>query len=432
VAVGSNRTDLRFTVSTSEIWIKVTPAQGSVPATLSISVEPTWRGAGLYNGSVRVSAYSLATYEGVSASVAVHLNVIAAEPPPALTAVVNAASFLAGPVAPGEIVTVFGSRLGPRDLTRARLNAAGLVDTSLAGTRLLFDGVAAPMVYTSQSQASAVVPYGVANRRTTAVQAEYQGRKSESLTLAVAAADPAIFTLGSSGGGQGAILNQDGSLNSSSIPAEPGFVVVLFATGEGQTIPAGVDGKPAAEPLPRPILPVSARIDGIPAHVLYAGGAPGLVAGVLQVNVVVPEGVGSGDVPVVLKVGDAHSPAGVTLAATRGDHPVAANLSVSFSPNPVSRSPDGFWYFRITLTETRGVGLSLSRWIVNGSDWTPFMSSVFPTARIAGNSRMSVDVKAPCGIPCPQRASDTLWEIFGSDETGHGDLRWTAVLRLIP
>jgi uncharacterized protein (TIGR03437 family) len=90
---------------------------------------------------------------------------------------------------------------------------------------------------------------------------------------------------------------------------------VIFATGEGATSPVGVDGKLAAVPLPKPVLPVSVKIDGIDAEVAYAGGAPGLVAGVIQINARVPATVAAGNaVPIVIKIGTAESQAGVTLA----------------------------------------------------------------------------------------------------------------------
>jgi uncharacterized protein (TIGR03437 family) len=123
-----------------------------------------------------------------------------------------------------------------------------------------------------------------------------------------------MFSLDSTGKGPGAILNQDMSVNSASNPASRGGIVVLYATGEGQTKPAGVDGQPAAGELPKPVLPVSVRIGGLEAGVLYAGGAPGLVAGLLQVNARVPEGVSPGNsVPVILKVGAAESQPGITV-----------------------------------------------------------------------------------------------------------------------
>jgi uncharacterized protein (TIGR03437 family) len=230
-----------------------------------------------------------------------------------LSTVVNAASYvpgIQGVVSPGQIAVLFGNGIGPAALATLRLNSNGLVDTSLAGVRVLFDGIPAPIVYVSARQTAVVVPYAVADRPRTTVQVEYQGQKSNPLVLWVASALPGIFTIDASGRGQGAVLNQDLSVNSASNPADRGSVVVLFATGEGQTIPPGVDGKVTSDPLPKPLLAISAEIDNLPAEVLYAGGAPGLVAGVLQVNVRIPAGVSSG-AAIPITIGGPVGPAGV-------------------------------------------------------------------------------------------------------------------------
>jgi uncharacterized protein (TIGR03437 family) len=231
--------------------------------------------------------------------------------------VVNGASFAAGPVAPGEIITIFGSGLGPTPGVALQLTPGGRsLTTALGGTRVLFDGVAAPMIYASDSQVSAVVPYSLTNAARTQLALEVQGVRSTAAGVDVSATSPAIFTAPSRGTGQGAVLNQDSSVNSVDNPAAAGSVVQIFATGEGQTLPAGMDGALAASPAPVPLTqPVTAQIAGIPAQVLYAGGAPGLVAGVFQVNVLVPATVRPGNaVPVVLMLGAAQSVAGVTIA----------------------------------------------------------------------------------------------------------------------
>jgi uncharacterized protein (TIGR03437 family) len=135
------------------------------------------------------------------------------------------------------------------------------------------------------------------------------------LTVPVAASAPGVFTADSSGQGQAAALNQDTTPNSATTPAKIGDVITLFATGEGQTSPPGVDGKPATGTLPQPVLPVTVTIGGQTAHVAYAGGAPNEVAGVMQLNVQVPSGIQTGDaVPVILWVGYAASQSGVTVA----------------------------------------------------------------------------------------------------------------------
>jgi uncharacterized protein (TIGR03437 family) len=228
--------------------------------------------------------------------------------------VVNAASMLPGPVAPGEVITIFGELLGPRSPVSAALSDGGLVSSSAGQTRVLFNGVAAPMILASQGQTSAVVPYSVAGASSVEMQVEYVGVASDVITLAVAPASPALFTMNSQGAGPAAAFNEDFRLNTAENPAPRGSAVVLYVTGEGLTDVAA-DGLPAREPLPRPVRPITVTIGGRPAEVLYAGGAPGLVAGVMQVNVRVPADVAPGNaVPVVVSSGEIAGPGTATLA----------------------------------------------------------------------------------------------------------------------
>ena len=161
----------------------------------------------------------------------------------------------------------------------------GRLTTELARVRVLFDGVSAPLVYVFETQVSAIVPYAMAGAQSTDLVVEYAGEMSSTVTLPVEKTVPGVFTLDASGSGQGAILNQDGSLNSETNPADLGDIIVLYATGEGQTIPPGQDGLIAvSEELPAPELEVTARLGGEEADIIYAGAAPFLVASVMQVN----------------------------------------------------------------------------------------------------------------------------------------------------
>ncbi|HUJ22832.1 MAG TPA: hypothetical protein VLX58_14965 [Bryobacteraceae bacterium] len=243
------------------------------------------------------------------------LRLYQAAPQFSVKGVGNAASYATGGVSPGEILAVFGQAMGPATLAGAQTSAPGVVANLLAGTRVWFDGTAAPLVYTSNQQLSVIVPYETAGKASTTMQVEYLGVMSDPVSVPVVASVPGLFTKDASGTGQGAIGNQDGSLNSPANPAPRGSVVSLYATGEGQTAPAGVDGLIAGSVLPKPNLHVSATIGGVAAHVAYAGGARGLVAGGIQINVEVPESVAPGDaVPVLVTIGTASSQPGVTLA----------------------------------------------------------------------------------------------------------------------
>ncbi len=279
---------------------------------------------GLYTAPSFVSAQQVVTVTATSvadatksASAFVTLVLVA----PAITqqGIANAASFisslLSGGVAPGEILVFYGTRMGPRDLVNLQLTPAGFISTLLADTRVLFDDVAAPLIYVSEGQIACIVPYSVASRSNTNIQVEYLGVRSNTVSMPVAPSSPGIFTANQAGTEQAAAFNQDASPNAPSNPAGKETIMVLFATGEGQTNPSGVDGKPATVPLPRPTLPVDVFFGGVRAtEILYAGGAPGLTAGLLQLNVVIPAGAPSGNVAIRVRIGESMSQGGVTVA----------------------------------------------------------------------------------------------------------------------
>jgi uncharacterized protein (TIGR03437 family) len=237
-------------------------------------------------------------------------------PQPVVTAVKSAASYDASAVSPGEIVAIFGQSLGPATLANLQLDPNGLLSASIGGVRVLFNGYPAPMIYALDRQLAAVVPYEVARFQTVGVVVEYQGNASAPFPLAVAAVKPAIFTNDYSGAGQGAILNAvDLTRNSPANPAARGQYVAIYATGEGVTTPPGVDGRPTATPVPKPVVSCAASIGGQTATVNFCGEAPGATAGLLQVNALVPDSVMPGNaVPVTVTIGGVTSQPGVTLA----------------------------------------------------------------------------------------------------------------------
>lgn len=268
--------------------------------------------------SIGATVLALATAKLINPFALTGINSTPPPPIPAVTAVVNAASFLSGSISPGEIVTVFGTNFGPASLAGASLDSSGKVAASSGGVQVLIGGTAAPMIYAISGQVSAVVPYEVAGSSNTTVQVTYAGQLSNSLPVGVTSTVPGMFTLSGSGTGPGAILNADNSLNSAANPANKGGVVVLYVTGEGQTNPQGVTGKvnnvSRVQDLPVPAQPVTASVDGQTATVLFAAEAPGFVSGVMQVNVQIPATASSGNVPVVVSVGGNGSQTVVTVA----------------------------------------------------------------------------------------------------------------------
>ncbi len=233
---------------------------------------------------------------------------------PSIDSIQNAANYAGGGVAPGEIVMIAGSQIGPDALVGYRLDAANLLSSTLAGTRVLFDSVPAPLVYVYSSQVAAIVPYSTSGLSVSAVQVEYQGNRSLPVYVPITAAAPGLFTEDAAGKGQAAAMNQDGTINSASSPASAGSVISLYATGEGQTNPVGIDGEFASAPRPTPQLPVSVQIGGMDAPVQYSG-----TALFLHINAQIPAGVASGNaVPVTIGVGMQISQANVSVAVKGG------------------------------------------------------------------------------------------------------------------
>jgi uncharacterized protein (TIGR03437 family) len=263
---------------------------------------------GQYSGSFTVTSPGDSIYVPVTLLVEPGLWT-----PPVVSQVANAASGIAGSVSPGEILEVRGYSTGASRIGGLQLSSAGTVETSLNGLMMTFDGVPAPIIYTSANQTNLVVPYEVAGKASTSVQLTYNSMQTAAWTIPVAASAPGIFTVDSTGTGQAAAVNQDGTVNSAANPAARGSVVSIYATGEGQTSPAGVTGSVTKAPN-SPVAQVSVSIGGVAATVQYAGSAPRSVAGVLQVNAVVPASVTSVPQAVMLTVGGVASQPGVTIA----------------------------------------------------------------------------------------------------------------------
>jgi uncharacterized protein (TIGR03437 family) len=199
--------------------------------------------------------------------------------PPAIRAieVLNAASLLPGPIAPGMLIALRGTGL-----------------SSAEGVEVLFDQIAAPILSTSATQLVIQAPAAIATQQSVQIDARSAGSSIGGVTVNVVPAAPALFA---DSIGQAAATNVDGALNSASNPAPRGSIVTLYGTGEG------VGG-----------LPVSVTIGGFGAEVLYAGPAAGYL-GLLQLNVRVPSGYfAGGALPVSLIIGQAASQPGVTIA----------------------------------------------------------------------------------------------------------------------
>ena len=226
---------------------------------------------------------------------------------PLVSAVVNGASFVGGAISPGEVVAIFGANLGVSNLSPMQLDSSGRASTSLASTQVLINGAPAPLLYVSSTQVGAVTPFGLSGT-SAKFQVVYNGQTSAALEVPIASSAPGMFSVDGNGGGDG-VIYLDGTISDWNNTANSGSIITFYATGAGQTDPPSVDGSiTSGNTLPTPTLPVSVLINGENAQVLYAGAAPGMVAGILQVNAQVPPDLSGSNLQVVLKVGEATSP----------------------------------------------------------------------------------------------------------------------------
>jgi uncharacterized protein (TIGR03437 family) len=301
-----------WTVSGLPGWITLSgPPFGLGAATLTLVVAPT-------SGSPLSATILIA---GVPVTITISQAAPLTALLPVINAVVNAASYIGGPVSPGELVTIFGAAIGPVIPAYASIvPSTGKLATTIGGVQVLFNGIPAPMIYAGSGQVSAVVPYEMASISNPSVWIVYAGQVSSAYQLNSAATAPGLFTAASSGSGQGAILNQDNSLNGPANPAAKGSVVQLYLTGEGQTTPPGITGAitvatlPPPQVTPAPALPVTVLIDRQSAFYKFAGEAPGLVAGMMQLNVQIPSNAPSGNLPITVQIGTNVSQSGVTVS----------------------------------------------------------------------------------------------------------------------
>jgi len=268
------------------LWNSDTPGGHDTLGRYAKFVAPT-----VVNGKVYVPTFSgqLAIYGLLSNASPLSSDV-------KISSIASAASLMGSAVAPNEVVAIYGTNLGPT-------------------AQVLFNGVPAPVLYSSTNEAGAVVPSGI-NGPMAQVQVVYDGQWSSTFPVQVVPADPALFAQDGTGGGPGSILNADGIVNSPDNPASPGSDVTLLATGIGPTTPAGEEGKVTDEAAPlMPTLPLTVELDGIPCEILSITSAPGMVQGFVQIKVKIPETLPpSYDVHVRLTAGAYSGPRTVTLA----------------------------------------------------------------------------------------------------------------------
>ena len=227
---------------------------------------------------------------------------------PAVSSVVNAASFQGGPIAPGELLAIFGSNLADSPFTCPLV--AGALPTTCSGVSVLINGKSAPLHVVSPTQVQVQAPSDLTGSSATlqlSRQASGQTLQSPVINLSVAPSAPGLFTTNSTPNGIGTFLAAAGTPVDAAHPARTGDVVIGYGTGFGVTNPPVPAGTVAAFPALFASA-VSITVGGQSAQVLFAGLPPG-EAFLGQFNFIVPANLSTGNQPVVVSVGGATSPA---------------------------------------------------------------------------------------------------------------------------
>jgi uncharacterized protein (TIGR03437 family) len=273
--------------------------RGTLPPGLQLDADGQLRGtpleAGVWSFSVEAEPIGQARLS----------LAVLSEAGPRVVSAVNAASYRSVEVAPGELLALFGERIGGASLSVAAL-INGALPTDLAGTRFWVNGVAAPVLYTSNGQSSLVTPWLAEGEKIFRLEVERDGKRSIPWLLPVSPRQAGIFTASGTGEGVAAALNADGSVHSEQDRIEDGGVVVLFGTGFGRLERVGSSGATAIEAV-RVSGEVRCSVAGKAAEVLYAGTSPGLLEAVNQINIRLPKGLGAGPHSLELNLGGATS-----------------------------------------------------------------------------------------------------------------------------
>jgi uncharacterized protein (TIGR03437 family) len=225
--------------------------------------------------------------------------------------ILNAASFMPGPVAPGSIATALGS-FGLNTPAQA---TTAMLPTALSGLSMqLQSGIGAPLFYASAGQVNFQIPWELSSQSSVPISAVLNGTSGPTQILKLAPFAPGIFAMNGRGTGQGAIVDLSYRLVDSTNPTTAGNVIQIYCTGLGAVTNASPTGTPASMTTlsPTTVTP-TAKIGGVEALVQFSGLAPSTV-GEYVVNVQVPPSVTPGfSVPVVISIGGVTSNA-VTIA----------------------------------------------------------------------------------------------------------------------
>lgn len=248
---------------------------------------------------------------------------------------------LIGPVAPGQLITIYGNAIGPAQPTDGIGGGLPTVPTSLAGVAITFDNQPAPLLYVSSTQINVQVPFEVNPRPSTVMQLSFNGTVLGTRLFAVAPENPSVFvaskvagfTCGDEETGPSLLalaINEDGTLNSCANPAKAGSLVSLFVNG------IGTSGERLATGALNGLNPgfvsgtAEVSVGNYSAEVDSFNNQAGAISGIAQLNMRIPDTISTltPESPILLTVTLNNLPAGPLAAGTS---PGSTGTSISLT-----------------------------------------------------------------------------------------------------
>jgi uncharacterized protein (TIGR03437 family) len=406
VSAGQVWTASLFPANRSTDWLVVYPQSGTGAGQVKLAASATGLAAGVYTATlVLQSVNTIPQFVNVPITFTV-----GGSSKISISAIANGASFQQA-FAPGMILSVFGTNLTSSYLTATTLP----LPYTLGGVSASINGVPAPLygVYASGSstQINLQIPYEIP--KGPALLAVNNNGQVATYTFQVGLTNPGIF------------YNYNTGLLTPTGAATPGQSLVIFITGEGDVSPFVTTGSaPSGAAIAHPPVPrqsFSMTVGGVPVTPQFVG-IPSWSVGITQVNFAVPNNVPAGKQPVVVTVG------GVASAPAYVNVEKQGNVKIAFVPPSVNRSSDGNYYYQAELTETGGVGVTFTKLLVFGTDYTSDIANWFGAASIPAFGTLSGNFIASCGCAPPW---DGVWQLSGTDANGNSNT-WSGTVHFLP
>jgi uncharacterized protein (TIGR03437 family) len=407
--------------STSLGSANLTGSGGTATASLTVNASRLTAG----NNTITASYGGSTAFGASSGSVTVNVSVSTVVPSINSGGIVSGAGSNPG-IARGSVASLYGTALAD-----ASAGAASVpLPRTLGNVQVSVNGGNAPLWYVSSGQINFQVPLEAPLQGQASVVVTKDGVASSPVTVALTPYAPSIFTYQRAAGVLDPVIVHatNNQLVTPASPAVPGEYLVIYGTGIGDltVLPATGALSPGNPPANAKLTP-AITIGGVNATVTFAGLTPDSV-GLAQFNVQVPSNLPGGSaLPLVINFNGAASvPVNLAVQSSKP----TANVNLVFVPNPVNQSSDGYWYYDVQLLETSGVGVTLTKLLVAGTDISGSISTFFGSSRIPANGRLTGNVRTPCGRPCTP-PYDYTWQFTGNDDNGHPGLTWTGVVHFI-